>query len=119
MKQLVIILLISIAFVSCEEKISKTEYDCLYDQYVQKCDAIAYLQSECDNIERSIIALRNDISSKRDEITMLNVRINCAQERAKECAEYFEKVYDKEEEFDYNYSKTLIEVLQESIDACR
>lgn len=119
MKKIVLFVSIAIVLTACENKVSKAEYDFLHEQYIQKCEDIQYLQTECERLEDNIEMLRHTLHSNAYSNSFFEAKISSAINAAKECAEYYKDFEDNCDRYDNDRGKFLIEVVLESVNACQ
>lgn len=118
MSKFILIVTIIFAFISCEQQVSRIEYDALYNQYSQKCEDIQYLRTECENLEDNIEKLESKVSSIEYSKSLLKSKISSAIDIVEDCVEHFEDFEDNYDKYQYNKGWNLIEEVRDRVNTC-
>lgn len=114
-----LVILVAIAFVSCEKKISKDNYDYLYRQYEEKCQNIRILTTDCEQLEKNIDLLHQKQEQLEEDVNRLDDKIEEAINSAEECEDYFRDMHrNNGEGYQYLWGETLILKIEDCIDEC-
>ena len=116
--KIILVILMAIAIVSCEENVSKDEYIRLYDQYENEYQNVISLRTKCKQLETEIDDLQNRQVDLKKDVNRLSNKINDAIKSAENCEEYFDELEDEEVVYDSFLAVDLIMEVKNSVDAC-
>ena len=111
-------LIMLIALVSCEQKVSWYEYDSLHQKYLKKQQEINSLMYECDEIQKNIKSLQSTEEKLKRKIRAYEYRIEKAIDAAEKCEEHYEDLERGRVDVNPQNAKTLVENVKTLVNSC-